>query len=50
MVGSWLTRVQEEAPAPVAPAGDDLDFSDLKKKKKKKEIPMDLVCFIGSDM
>ena len=27
----------------VADAADDLDFSDLKKKKKKKNIPLDLV-------
>lgn len=38
-----MTRFQEEEVGPEA-----LDFSDLKKKKKKKEIPVDLVCSIVS--
>jgi hypothetical protein len=40
-----LLYSQEEAPA----GGDETpleDFSDLKKKKKKKDIPLDLVCLI----
>jgi hypothetical protein len=34
---------KEDAPAPTGDATPLDDFSDLKKKKKKKDIPMDLV-------
>lgn len=37
--------VNQDEAAPTEAPGEvgDMDFSDIKKKKKKKELPMDLV-------
>lgn len=42
-----MVNQDEAAPTEAAGEGGDMDFSDIKKKKKKKELPMDLVnrCF-----
>ncbi len=38
-----MINQDEAAPTEAPGEGGDMDFSDIKKKKKKKELPMDLV-------
>lgn len=38
-----MVNQDEAAPTEAPGEGGDMDFSDIKKKKKKKELPMDLV-------